>query len=102
MKTIYDLCRPRQDVLEGRIKDEEFAADLSKVVTGKAVPEYSDPAVFFHYTYPTRGLKTLLESVCRRLSGVGGELNSVIRLDTQYGGGKTWADENQVRNTVVF
>src|SRR5690606_14427948 len=26
---------------------------------------------------------------CRRLRGTGGEVNSVIRLDTQYGGGKT-------------
>ncbi len=89
MKTIYDLCQPREDVLMGRTKDEEFAADLSQVVIGTAVPEYADPATFFKYTYPTRGLKTLLETVCRRLSGKGGELNSVIRLDTQYGGGKT-------------
>ncbi len=89
MKTIFDLCQPRADVLSGHIHDEEFAADLSKVVTGAAAPEYADPALFFRYTYPTRGLKTLLETVCRRLSGAGGELNSVIRLDTQYGGGKT-------------
>ncbi|MDB4303986.1 DUF499 domain-containing protein, partial [Desulfosarcina sp.] len=89
MQTIFDLCQPRKDVLEGRIRDEEFAADLSKVINGAAVPEYGDPALFFRYTHPTRGLKTLLETICRRLSGVGGELNSVIRLDTQYGGGKT-------------
>lgn len=89
MQSIFDLCQPRADVLEGRIRDEEFAADLSKVVNNTAPPEYADPSVFFKYTYPTRGLKTLLESVCRRLSGTGGELNSVIRLDTQYGGGKT-------------
>ena len=89
MKTIFDLCEPRDDVLKGRVKDEEFAAELSKVVDGTAVPEYGDPSQFFRYTYPTRGLKSLLETVCRRLSGVGGELNSVIRLDTQYGGGKT-------------
>jgi predicted AAA+ superfamily ATPase len=88
MQLIFDLCQPRADVLEGRIRDEEFAADLSKVVNKTAPPEYAIPSVFFKYTYPTRGLKTLLESVCRRLSGAGGELNSVIRLDTQYGGGK--------------
>ena len=91
MKTIFDLCTPRADVRAGRAKDEEFAADLSRVVNETAVPEYADPAIFFKYTYPTRGLKTLLETVGRRLSGKGGELNSVIRLDTQYGGGKTHA-----------
>lgn len=89
MQTIFDLCRPREDVLAGRVKDEEFAADLAAVVNGKATKEYADPALFFRYTYPTRGLRTLLETVCRRLSGEGGELNSVVRLDTQYGGGKT-------------
>ncbi|HEY8747347.1 MAG TPA: hypothetical protein VIM11_05195, partial [Tepidisphaeraceae bacterium] len=66
MQTIFDLCHPRKDVLSGRLRDEEFAADLSAVTTpdGK-VREYSDPAVFFQNTYPTRGLRTLLETVCR-------------------------------------
>jgi helicase-like protein len=89
MKTIFDLCEPRKDVKEGRARDEEFAADLSRVISGEAEPVYGDPATFFRYTYPTRGVKNLLETVCRRLSGKGGELNSVVRLDTQYGGGKT-------------
>jgi hypothetical protein len=92
MKTIFDLCRPREDVISGRLRDEEFAADLAAVVSDKGankVREYSDPAIFFRNTYPTRGLRVLLETVCRRLSGTGGEMNSVIRLDTQYGGGKT-------------
>lgn len=89
MKTIFDLCVPRADVMEGRVKDEEFAADLASVVGETAPDEYLKPDVFFSHTHPTRGLRTLLETVCRRLSGVGGEVNSVIRLDTQYGGGKT-------------
>ncbi|HEX8341202.1 MAG TPA: DUF499 domain-containing protein [Tepidisphaeraceae bacterium] len=90
MKNIFELCQPRQDVLHGRLRDEEFAADLAAATSTDAkVKEYSDPSVFFRNTYPTRGLRTLLETVCRRLSGVGGEMNSVIRLDTQFGGGKT-------------
>lgn len=90
MQTVFDLCRPREDVLSGRLRDEEFAADLSAVTSPEhKVREYSDPAVFFRNTYPTRGLRALLETVCRRLSGAGGEMNSVIRLDTQFGGGKT-------------
>ena len=89
MKTIFDLCDPRQDVVEGRMRDEEFAADLASVVNGTAPREYGAPHVFFRHTHPTRGLRSLLETVCKRLSGAGGEMNSVIRLDTQYGGGKT-------------
>jgi hypothetical protein len=90
MKTVFDLCQPRADVLSGRLRDEEFAADLASVISpARQVQEYSDPALFFRHTYPTRGLKALLETTCRRLSGVGGEMNSVVRLDTQFGGGKT-------------
>ncbi len=39
MKTIFDLCEPRQDVLKGRMKDEEFAADLTSVVRPKGLRE---------------------------------------------------------------
>ncbi|HEY1683537.1 MAG TPA: DUF499 domain-containing protein [Tepidisphaeraceae bacterium] len=90
MRTVFDLCRPREDVLHGRLRDEEFAADLTAATSvSSKIKEYSEPSVFFRNTYPTRGLRALLETVCRRLSGAGGEMNSVIRLDTQYGGGKT-------------
>ena len=89
MKPIFDLCDPRSDVLQGRLRDDEFAADLASVVSGKASPDYQQASLFFGNTHPTRGLRTLLDTVCRRLSGAGGELNSIIRLDTQYGGGKT-------------
>jgi len=90
MRNVFDLCQPREDVLHGRLRDEEFAADLgAAIMPTSKVKEYSDAGIFFRNTYPTRGLRTLLETVCRRLSGVGGEMNSIIRLDTQFGGGKT-------------
>jgi hypothetical protein len=64
-------------------------ADLSQVVNGNALPDYLDPAVFFRNTFPTRGLRELIKAVCLRLSGKGGEVSPIIRLGTQYGGGKT-------------
>ena len=87
--TIFDTCQPRTDVLEGTITEADFAADLAQVITGEGTAEYLDPARFFANTYPTRGLKNLLENVCQRLSGTGGEVASIFRLDTSYGGGKT-------------
>ena len=87
--TIFETCRPRTDVLEGTITEADFAADLAQVITGEGNAEYLDPARFFANTYPTRGLKNLLENVCQRLSGAGGEVASIFRLDTSYGGGKT-------------
>ncbi len=90
--TIFELCTPREDVLKGAITESDFAADLSQVIRGKEGPaEYRVPAKFFANTYPTRGLKNLLRNVCARLSGAGGEVASIFRLDTTYGGGKTHA-----------
>ena len=87
--TIFDTCRPRADVLTGAMTEADFAADLAQVVLGKGNDEYLDPARFFANTYPTRGLKNLLANVCRRLTGAGGEVASIFRLDTTYGGGKS-------------
>ena len=88
IRTIFDTCRPRPDVVRGAVA-EDFAADLAQVVNGEGSPEYVDPALFFANTYPTRGLRNLLANVCRRLSGAGGEAAAIFRLDTSYGGGKT-------------
>ena len=86
--TIFETCRPRADVRAG-VADADFAADLASVVNRTGSPEYHDPARFFANTYATRGLKNLLSNVCRRLSGAGGDVASIFRLDTSYGGGKT-------------
>ena len=87
--TIFETCRPRADVLRGAITEADFAADLAQVIIDKGNEEYLDPGRFFANTYPTRGLKNLLANVCRRLAGAGGEVASIFRLDTSYGGGKT-------------
>lgn len=88
--TVFDLCQPRKEVLEGRVSDDQFAADLAAVLEGTAAPEnYRDPGRFFDNTYPTRGLKNLLESICGRLSGAAADAPPIFRLDTSYGGGKT-------------
>ena len=87
--TIFETCRPRVDVLKGAITEADFAADLAQVIVGKGNVEYLDPVRFFANTYPTRGLKNLLANVCCRLTGTGGEVAAIFRLDTSYGGGKT-------------
>ncbi len=89
MPTIFDICRPRPDVLAGNVADTDFAADLAQVLTGKASADYREPGRFFANTFPTRGLKNLLANVCRRLSGTGDAVGAIFRLDTSYGGGKT-------------
>ena len=90
--TVFDLCTPRPDILQGKVTEAEFAADLARVLAkdgGTGYADYANSARFFANTYPTRGLKDLLANVCRRLSGAGGEVAAIFRLDTSYGGGKT-------------
>ena len=89
MKTLFELCVPRADVLAGSSRDSDFAADLAQVINGTAPEEYKDPKVFFSNTYPTQGLKRLLENIALRFKDQGGAASSIFRLDTQYGGGKT-------------
>ena len=33
--TIFETCRPREDVLKGAITEADFAADLAQVIVGK-------------------------------------------------------------------
>ncbi|GAC1349492.1 MAG: DUF499 domain-containing protein [Ktedonobacteraceae bacterium] len=88
MQTIYDTCTPRPDVLTGTLTEDQFAAKLSNVVAGTAADVYRIPEQFFASTYPTVGMRTLIEDCFGRLTGKRGGAAS-IRLDTSYGGGKT-------------
>ncbi len=87
LKPWREIARPHQDVLEGAFKQSEFAADISRVASGGAEPEYQDAEKFFSRTYITEGMRLLLISVAQRLAGQGGD--PVIQLQTAFGGGKT-------------
>lgn len=89
---LREACVPRDDVLEGGLADNHFAAQLDKVVRdADHYPVYGDPSAFFAQTYPTSGLKKLLMKTFGRVTGakgVAGE-NGVLRPTTSFGGGKT-------------
>ena len=80
---------PREEVLKGELREQQFAASLTKVLRGEADEVYGDPAKFFANTYPTGGLKSLLRETLGRLSGVKLSNAPIIRLETSFGGGKT-------------
>ncbi len=82
-----EIAVPHEDVLKGTFQQAEFAADLSRVHAGTASPEYGDPVLFFRRTYITEGMRLLLDSVLKRITGQGGD--PVIQLQTAFGGGKT-------------
>jgi hypothetical protein len=87
MKPWREIAVPHADVLQGTFLQSEFAADITAVHTGKATPEYQEPAAFFQRTFITEGMRLLLIQVAQRLCGRGGE--PVIQLQTAFGGGKT-------------
>lgn len=90
MRTIFETCTPREDVLSGHLQESQFAADLYAVANRLPdVPAiYRDPRTFFAYTYPTRGLQELVRQALGRFSGSEGG-SPAIRLETSMGGGKT-------------
>lgn len=89
LKPWRELITPHKDVLDGTFKQSEFAADLTQVQNGSAPDEYKNAEKFFRRTYITEGMRHLLDSVARRISGKGGD--PVVQLQTSFGGGKTHA-----------
>lgn len=87
LKPWREVITPHPDVHSGRYQQAEFAADLGQVHRGEGSDEYRDPVQFFHRTYITQGLKTLLSGALQRLSATGGD--PVVELQTNFGGGKT-------------
>jgi len=87
MKPFHLVAVPHEDILQGRLTMDVFAADLWEVYQGRAVEDYQNPEVFFRKTYLTSGIRTLLEVASRRLRGEGGD--PVVQIQTPFGGGKT-------------
>lgn len=89
MEPFYKIAVPHNDILEGRHAPDVFAAKLGQVFKGKGALEYKNSAQFFKNTHETLGLTRLLSNVEARLKG--GESDSVIQIQTPFGGGKTHA-----------
>jgi len=93
--SLFETCTPHDDVLEGTLSENQFAAKLSGVVFNPdSAPDiYADPETFFTKTYATDGLQDLLTLLAKRYVGkktgeYSGE-NGFLSLDTVFGGGKT-------------
>ncbi len=87
MKPFTQIAIPHEDILKGRLTMDIFAADLWQVANEKAPLDYQDADLFFNKTYLTKGLKNIIEVAKARLEGKSGD--SVVQLQTPFGGGKT-------------
>lgn len=92
---LFDACTPHEDVLEGTLSENQFAAKLSGVVFNpNSAPDiYANPEAFFTKTYATDGLQDLLTLLAKRYVATATDEYSgedgFLSLDTVFGGGKT-------------
>ncbi len=107
MKPFVSVAKPHEDILGEELTLDTFAASLWSVYKGEAPEEYQDPKVFRERTYLTRGLRSIMDLVQKRLNGKAGD--PVIQIQTPFGGGKThtlislyhMASEMDVRVVVI-
>jgi len=90
MKPWWQVSVPHKDIREGRLEEAIFAANLGDVFQNKGPIDYLDPEIFFKRTYFTAGLTNLIGAVLSKLSGKG-KGDTVIQIQTPFGGGKTHA-----------
>ena len=72
----------------GKLDEREFTANIWDVIKGDAPRIFNDPVLFFQSTYLHKSLLLLLQDIYNRLSGKDTS-DSVIELQTGFGGGKT-------------
>lgn len=88
MNTIFDSCNARSEVLKGEVREEIFAC-LKDGMDVEADRVYPDLVTFFENAYLIGGLKLFLDEAPGRLTGKNPTNNTIIRLETAFGGGKT-------------
>lgn len=80
MKTLFELCKPREDVFSEVQQDD--ALDLANLADNSI-----DGKLFFEETYVTSGMSDLIDRAFSRFAGTG--TTGLIRLKQAMGGGKT-------------
>ncbi len=86
----FNCVTPQFDILNNKLDESVFAANLGDVMMGTGNEIYLDPKQFFKKTYVTNGLRNIATRVVQALNG-GVTENRVISLQTGFGGGKTHA-----------
>ena len=80
MKTLFELCVPRQSVFEETKREDVL--NLSDLIEGNI-----ECATFFEENYITNGMKTLIDTAFNRFIKKG--QTGVVKLTQAMGGGKT-------------
>lgn len=100
MKTLFDVCKPRESVFDEAKRDDTL--DLSNLI-GDSI----DGKEFFKETYITNGMKLLFDTAFKRFEGKAA--SGLIKLTQSMGGGKTHnmialgvlAQNKEIRSSVL-
>lgn len=87
MRPFCEVVAPHPDVLLPHTRVEKYVADLWKVSTGDAAPEYQDADKFFAMTHLTRNMAQILDDIRNKL--IHGKGDAFRHVETAFGGGKT-------------
>ncbi|NLY45482.1 MAG: DUF499 domain-containing protein [Tissierella sp.] len=80
MKTLYEVCKPRESVFDESKRDDTL--DLSNLLDNSI-----DGEEFFKETYVTAGMELLFDTAFKRFEGKAA--SGVVKLTQSMGGGKT-------------
>lgn len=80
MKTLFELCRPRESVFDETKRDDVL--DLTDLIENRINPEQ-----FFEENYITQGMEILFDTAFKRFHRQG--QTGIIKLTQSMGGGKT-------------
>ncbi|GFR36296.1 hypothetical protein TCEA9_21080 [Thermobrachium celere] len=80
MKTLFELCRPRESVFDETKRDDVL--DLTDLIENRINPEQ-----FFEENYITQGMSILFDTAFKRFHRQG--QTGIIKLTQSMGGGKT-------------
>jgi Protein of unknown function (DUF499) len=83
-----NVVTPHDNIKQGKVRQNDFAASLADVLNSSGNPDYFDPIRFFNRTFLTGGLRQLAGEVVGRLTGQG-DGDAVMQVQTPFGGGKT-------------
>ncbi len=100
MKTLYELCKPRESVFDESKRDDTL--DLSNLLDNSI-----DGEEFFKETYITDGMELLFDTAFKRFEGKAA--SGLVKLTQAMGGGKTHnmlalgllAKDKSLRKTVL-
>ncbi|MBI5292170.1 MAG: hypothetical protein HY872_09870 [Chloroflexi bacterium] len=92
MTACHTIAIPHDDILQGKMTMDVFAADLWEVFKGRGVDEYRKPELFFQKTC---GLLDLAQITLR-------EVQAVLAQVAKYSSSLRWAVKRGVEFVLVM